>query len=57
MNHEIKSRLEELFNEKIRFTESVTGGCIADSRKIELNSGEVFFLKQIRNENSNIGSI
>tara|TARA_Y100001970_G_scaffold30918_1_gene38401 strand:- start:1885 stop:2754 length:870 start_codon:yes stop_codon:yes gene_type:complete len=56
MSPEIKSRLEELLNEKIRSTKSVSGGCIADSRKIELFSGKVFFLKQLRSNNSDIFS-
>ena len=47
MNAEIQIRLEELLNEKIINSSSVSGGCIADSRKIELNSGKVFFLKQL----------
>ena len=54
MNPEIKSRLEEFLKEEIKSTKSVSGGCIADSRKIELFSGKVFFLKQLRNENSDI---
>ena len=54
MSPKIKSRLEELLNEEIRLTKSVSGGCIADSIKIELFSGKVFFLKQLRSKNVDI---
>ena len=54
MNSEIQIRLEELLNEKIINSSSVGGGCIADSRKIELNSGKVFFLKQLSFANPRI---
>lgn len=54
MKAEIQIRLEELLNEKIINSSSVSGGCIADSRKIELNSGKVFFLKQLSFANPKI---
>ena len=41
MNAEIQNRLEELPNEKIINSSSVSGGCIADSKKIELISHSV----------------
>jgi len=47
MNAEIQIRLEGILNEKIINSSPVSGGCIADSRKIELNSGKIFFLKQL----------
>ena len=52
MNDNLYFRLEQLLNEKIISTSPVSGGCIADSRKIELNSGKTFFLKHLSNTNS-----
>ena len=52
MNHDLKSRLEKILSEPIKSTSSVSGGCIADSRKLQLESGKVFFLKQLRGSNS-----
>ena len=48
MNPDLKSRLEKILSEPIKSTSSVSGGCIADSRKLQLDSGKVYFLKQIR---------
>ena len=52
MNPDLKSRLEKILSEPIKSTSSVSGGCIADSRKLLLESGKVFFLKQLRGSNS-----
>jgi len=48
MNLDLKSRLEKFLSEPIKSTSSVSGGCIADSRKLQLESGKVYFLKQLR---------
>ena len=48
MNPDLKSRLEKFLSEPIKSSSSVSGGCIADSRKLQLESGKVFFLKQLR---------
>ena len=52
MNPDLKSRLEKILSEPIKSTSSVPGGCIADSRKLLLESGKVFFLKQLRGSGS-----
>ena len=52
MNPGLKSRLEKILSEPIKSTLSVSGGCIADSRKLQLESGKVFFLKQLRGSSS-----
>ena len=52
MNPDLKSRLEKILSEPIKSTSSVSGGCIADSRKLELDSGKVYFLKQLRGSSS-----
>ena len=52
MNPDLKSRLEKFLSEPIKSTSSVSGGCIADSRKLQLESGKVFFLKQLRGSSS-----
>ena len=52
MNPDLKSRLEKILSEPIKSTSSVSGGCIADSRKLQLESGKVFFLKQLRGSGS-----
>ena len=52
MNPDLKFRLEKFLSERIKSTSSVSGGCIADSRKLQLESGKVFFLKQLRGSNS-----
>ena len=52
MNPDLKFRLEKFLSEPIKSTSSVSGGCIADSRKLQLESGKVFFLKQLRGSNS-----
>ena len=51
---DLKSDLEKILSESIKSISSVSGGCIADSRKLELESGKVFFLKRIRNSCSRI---
>ncbi len=48
MNPDLKFRLEKFLSEPIKSTSSLSGGCIADSRKLLLESGKVFFLKQLR---------
>ena len=48
MNPDLKYRLEKILSEPIKSTSSVSGGCIADSRKLQLESGKVYFLKQLR---------
>ena len=52
MNPDLKSRLEKILSEPIKSTLSVSGGCIADSRKLQLESGKVYFLKQLRGSSS-----
>ena len=52
MNPDLKSRLEKILSEPIKSTSSVSGGCIADSRKLQLVSGKVYFLKQLRDSSS-----
>ena len=52
MNPDLKLRLEKILSEPIKTTSSVSGGCIADSRKLQLESGKVFFLKQLRGSGS-----
>ena len=52
MNAELKFRLEKILSEPIKTASSVSGGCIADSRKLELESGKVYFLKQLRGSSS-----
>ena len=52
MNPDLKFRLEKFLSEPIKSTSSVSGGCIADSRKLKLESGKVFFLKQLRGSSS-----
>ena len=52
MNPGLKSRLEKILSEPIKSTSSVSGGCIADSRKLQLESGKVYFLKQLRGNSS-----
>ena len=52
MNPDLKYRLEKILSEPIKSTSSVSGGCIADSRKLQLESGKVYFLKQLRGNNS-----
>ena len=48
MNPDLKTRLEKFLSEPIKSTSSVSGGCIADSRKLQLESGKLYFLKQLR---------
>ena len=48
MNPDLKARLEKILSEPIKSTSSVSGGCIADSRKLQLESGKFYFLKQLR---------
>ena len=52
MNADLQSRLEKILSESVKSTTVVSGGCIADSRKLELNSGKLFFLKLARRGNS-----
>jgi len=52
MNPDLKSRIEEILLEPVKSTAAVSGGCIADSRKLVMNSGRVFFLKQVRDGSS-----
>ena len=52
MNPDLKSRIEDFLSEPVKSTAAVSGGCIADSHKLVMNSGRVFFLKQVRDGNS-----
>jgi fructosamine-3-kinase len=52
MNADLRLRLEKILSEPIKSTTAVSGGCIADSRKLELSSGKLFFLKMARRGNS-----
>jgi protein-ribulosamine 3-kinase len=45
MNTKIKSQVEEFLGEKIKSANSVSGGCIADSRNLKTESGKQYFLK------------
>jgi len=45
MNNHVKSKVEEFLGEKIKSTNSVSGGCIADSRILQTESGKQYFLK------------
>lgn len=45
MNSNVKSKVEDFFGEKIKTTNSVAGGCIADSRILQTESGKQYFLK------------
>ncbi|MEE2599048.1 MAG: fructosamine kinase family protein [SAR324 cluster bacterium] len=54
MNPDLKSRLEEILSEPVKSTTRVSGGCIADSYKLELNSGKIFFLKLAQRRNYGI---
>ena len=46
MNSDLQSRIEKKFAEPIKSTVTVSGGCIANSCKLQLSSGREFFLKQ-----------
>ena len=54
MNPDLKSRLEKFLSEPIKSSSSVSGGCIADTSKLQLESGKVFFLKQLRGSSSGV---
>ena len=54
MNPDLNSRLEEILSEPVKSTTTVSGGCIADSYKLELNSGKIFFLKLAQRKNYGI---
>jgi len=45
MNAKIKSKVEDFLGEKIKSANSVSGGCIADSRILRSESGNQYFLK------------
>jgi len=45
MNADLQSRLEKILSEPVKLSTTVSGGCIADSQKLEMNSGKLFFLK------------
>ena len=45
MNADLQFRLEKILSEPVKLSTTVSGGCIADSQKIEMNSGKLFFLK------------
>jgi protein-ribulosamine 3-kinase len=45
MNSKLKHQLEEQLNEEIVNSNSVSGGCIADSRRIQTKSGKKYFVK------------
>ena len=53
MNSDLQSRIEKKFAEPIKSTVAVSGGCIANSRKLQFSSGREFFLKQSRGGSSN----
>ena len=52
MNSDLRSRLEKKFAETIKSTVAVSGGCVANSCKLQLISGREFFLKQSRGDSS-----
>jgi protein-ribulosamine 3-kinase len=45
MISDLQSRLEKILSELVKLSTTVYGGCIADSKKIEVNSLKLFFLK------------
>ena len=45
MNADLQFRLEKILSEPVKLSTTVSGGCIADSQKLEMNSGKLFFLK------------
>lgn len=45
MNTQIKSKVENFLGEKIKSANTVSGGCIADSRIVQTESGKQYFLK------------
>lgn len=45
INYDIRSKVEQFLNEELVSSNSVGGGCIADSRIIKTRSGKQFFLK------------
>ena len=47
MNPDLKLHLENYFSEPIKSTSSLAGGCIADSCKLQLESGKVYFLNPL----------
>ncbi|MEE9431951.1 MAG: fructosamine kinase family protein [Melioribacteraceae bacterium] len=42
----MKSKLENILKEKIISSNSIGGGCIADTQKITTESGKIYFIKQ-----------
>jgi protein-ribulosamine 3-kinase len=52
INSEIKTQIEKFLNEKIVSTNSVSGGCIADSKIIHTESGDKYFLKTLAGSES-----
>ena len=54
MNPDLNSRLEEILSEPVKSKIPVSGGCIADSYKLVLNSGKIFFLKLAQGTNYGI---
>ncbi len=47
---DIFTQIEEILNEKIISRTSVSGGCIANSQRIETQFGRCFFVKTLENE-------
>ena len=45
MNVDLQFRLEKILSEPVKLCTTVSGGCIEDSQKLEMNSGKLFFLK------------
>ena len=45
MNANIKSKVEDFLGNKIKSANSVSGGCIADSKIIQTETGKQYFLK------------
>ena len=45
MNAELQFRQEKILSETVQLSTTVSGCCIADSQKLEMNSGKLFFLK------------
>ena len=54
MNHDLQSRIEKILSERIKSIFPVSGGSIADSCKLVLNSGRALFLKQLRSSSSGL---
>jgi len=49
LSSQIKLQIEDILKSSVKSMESISGGCISESYKLETNSGETFFLKLNKN--------